>query len=752
MRRIMVSFTAAVICGILYADLAREKHSLFFIVLTVASGLMLMAAARKSVGKTDKFTDDGNNRKPRFYRGLAAGFLAGVLLFSGYEMLWIASPLYEQTDMSCRYLAKVCEIEQRDDESYRLYLRIGREKALCSYYHELADPWNLIGRTIVFETVFSEPKGAGNPRTFDYRRYLRSEGIRRTAVIDRFQLTDEKTAFPHRVKALILKKRESMIEKLALSASAEGLIRGMLFGDTSKIDESLNEDFRRNGTAHVLAVSGLHVGMLYGLYRKVYKRWRHPGLTAGFVVMLFIYGSAALWSVSVRRAVVLVLLSLGAERLRRRYDLTTALSVAALFAVCRNPWVIFGAGFQMSFLAVLSLSFLAPVLERHMGETAAVVLSVQTGLIPYIAYTFNYVSALGFFCNFPVVLLVSVLVPAGTAGFFVYLTAGVMIPGLSSLLEGLTQAVAEINTLFGSFGFLTFDIISPPLWMVWGLYLLLFTLCSEHFYVSWSRRDIGAMTFTAAVTAVVILFSVTAGISPFDKADYIFLDVGQGDSLHIRTEKGKNLLIDGGGNFSYNVGKETLKPYLLKNGIAQIDLATATHLHTDHYQGIVQLADCFPVRKLITSGKAGWRLRLGEEEYIDILWPESLNPDTDDENLNSLIFKVQLREISVLVTGDITEEGERMLIERYKETKVLQADILKVAHHGSAYSTCEDFLEAVNPSVAVISVGKNNYGHPSEMVIEKMRKKGIMVFRTDLSGAVGIINEKGRIRICTENP
>ena len=104
----------------------------------------------------------------------------------------------------------------------------------------------------------------------------------------------------------------------------------------------------------------------------------------------------------------------------------------------------------------------------------------------------------------------------------------------------------------------------------------------------------------------------------------------------------------------------------------------------------------------------------------------------------------------MLVTGDITEEGERLLLEKYKGTKVLQADILKVAHHGSPYSSCDAFLEAVAPEAAVISVGKNNYGHPDEKLIEKMQNYGIMVYRTDRSGAVGIICEGGGFSVCTK--
>ena len=227
--------------------------------------------------------------------------------------------------------------------------------------------------------------------------------------------------------------------------------------------------------------------------------------------------------------------------------------------------------------------------------------------------------------------------------------------------------------------------------------------------------------------------------------------MGQGDCIHLKCDDGKNLLFDGGGNINYNIGEKTLKPYLLKNGIGQVQLAAATHLHTDHYLGLTQLAECFDVKKVLTKGRAGQRIMLGDAQWIDILWPQQQDPNIDDENLNSLIFKIQDHGVSVLITGDITEEGEKALVEKYKGTDTLKSDILKVAHHGSPYSTSDLFLDAVKPSVAVISVGKNNYGHPSNVVIEKLRKKGIMVFRTDQSGAVGIINRKGKISVCTKN-
>ena len=140
----------------------------------------------------------------------------------------------------------------------------------------------------------------------------------------------------------------------------------------------------------------------------------------------------------------------------------------------------------------------------------------------------------------------------------------------------------------------------------------------------------------------------------------------------------------------------------------------------------------------------------GEEAWAEILWPDRLDPNTEDENVNSLIFKVHWYGVTVLVTGDISSEGEAMLLEKYRGTDALRCDVLKVAHHGSAYSTSDAFLAAVQPKIAVIGVGRNNYGHPSEKVIEKLQKNGILIFRTDLDGAVGIRSKDGKITVCTE--
>ena len=196
----------------------------------------------------------------------------------------------------------------------------------------------------------------------------------------------------------------------------------------------------------------------------------------------------------------------------------------------------------------------------------------------------------------------------------------------------------------------------------------------------------------------------------------------------------------------------------MRNGLTDIDLALATHLHTDHYKGIRELSECFDVKREVITGRAGQVINGPGGRRIEIIWPEEerdlsgtdgASDDETDENLYSLIFKVYCDGFTVLVTGDITEEGEKALVERYGGTGRLKADVLKVSHHGSRYSTCDEFLEAVDPEIAIIGVGRNNYGHPADEVIEKLRENDIIVYRTDLDGAIGIRAEDGRIEVCT---
>lgn len=735
MRRKLLSLAILMIAGVVTAEWMTWRSVWLLPLLTLILYLFICKISKEK----------------KFLACLALAFCAGFLLMSYVQYSAEHSSLLDYTGRKSMLKATVVEVQKLEEKKYRLCCDVNGELLLCSYYHPVKNYWNLTGCEITFSTVVERPKPAGNPRTFDYSLYLKTRKIFFTASIERYQIVSDLPSVKYRMKRYILAQREQMIERLQVDPAVKGLIKGILFGDTDSLDEDIYKEFQHNGTAHVLAVSGLHVGILYGLYKKLNGRRKSLLSAALFCLLLALYGTATLWSVSVTRAVFLIVLILLGNLWDRRYDIATALAVAALFIIVDNPYAVMGASFQMSFLAVLSLTFFTPLLEKKAGNSLAVMLSVQLGLMPYMAYNFNYISFIGIVCNIPVVFMISLLVPLGIAGYLWFIVSGQLFPFISDGLNGLGTMAIKINHLFVADGVFSFDVISPPLWSVCLLYGVLFFVSSEHFRIYFKRKDIKSLIPQTLFLTIMVIFSFFASFTPFDQAGIVFVDVGQGDCIHLKCDDGKNLLFDGGGSINYNVGEKTLKPYLLKNGIGSVELAAATHLHTDHFLGLRQLAECYDVQRILTKGRAGQRITLNENQWIDILWPEQQDPDVDDENLNSLIFKIHDHGITVLITGDITEEGEKALVEKYQGTDILRSDILKVAHHGSPYSTSDIFLAAVRPVAAVISVGKNNYGHPSNVVIEKLQKNGIMVFRTDQSGAVGIINRKGKISICTKN-
>ena len=193
-----------------------------------------------------------------------------------------------------------------------------------------------------------------------------------------------------------------------------------------------------------------------------------------------------------------------------------------------------------------------------------------------------------------------------------------------------------------------------------------------------------------------------------------FLDVGQGDCIHIHYG-GRDILIDGGGSYYTNVAEKTLKPYLLKNGIRSIDLAIITHEDMDHSKGIYELDEIFDIKKILTN----------HEVY---------NISEGEENDLCLVLSARIEGLDFLFMSDADFARESALLQENPE---LSCDVLKLGHHGSAGSTGEDFLSAVSPSFAAISCGVNNrYGHPADRVVELLENSGIMYGRTDLSGAL----------------
>ncbi|MBQ9931649.1 MAG: DNA internalization-related competence protein ComEC/Rec2 [Firmicutes bacterium] len=651
-----------------------------------------------------------------------------------------------------------------------------QEKILVrSYGSDTGDlPGNaqwLVGKKGEFRGTLAQPAGRRNPNLFDYQLYLKSQGILMTLTAGSFAVEEEVSAPVLHGLAVI---RGTFIRQLfsVLPRDDGGLLVGMLFGDRSFLSEEIYALFQKNGTAHILAVSGIHVGTVYLFFQRLTGGSRRLSLRILSLGFLWFYAALAAFSPSVVRAAVMITIHILGKVLLRRYDLLCGTAAAAVLMLLWNPFYLFEAGFQLSFMAVFSLAFLLPYTDSltakcrriftgwpaplgtiafRLLDSLAPLLAIQAGMIPIMAFHFLTVSAGAFFANPPTLFLAGILIPLGIVMIPLAFVGGPFF-GIAATCAGfLSRGMIFLNDWIFVPWLSVFQIQAPSRWLLVLYYGLLFFFASEF------RRLRGVRMLPlllAGLLAIGFLFSFAAGQWQ-GRAELQFIDVGQGDCLLIRSPSGAVVTIDGGGSQTYDVGTEILMPYMRKNGIRKIDLALVTHLHDDHYLGISSLAEQFPIERMITELEAGDRVVVDDEVWIDILYPEEGIPRDgeakyEDENETCLLMKVYCNGVTVLMTGDMGFEQEDAVLKLYEKTpEVLKSDILKVGHHGSKYSTSQAFLDAVDPSAAVIQVGKNNFGHPHEDVIEKLRENGIMVYRNDLDGAVLVDVKNGEFQVKT---
>lgn len=280
------------------------------------------------------------------------------------------------------------------------------------------------------------------------------------------------------------------------------------------------------------------------------------------------------------------------------------------------------------------------------------------------------------------------------------------------------------------------------------------------------------------IIIITLLFCISLQFGKIIPKDLriFFVDVGQGDCTLILTPGNKSILIDGGGTRNseeYDIGEQVLLPYLLNRKVKEIDYMFISHFDADHCNGLIAILENLKVDTLLIGEQAqeseeyykimevtknnnvdvkkvkeGDKILIEKDCIFHILYPER-NLPFNDLNNNSIVIKLIYRNFSMLFTGDIGEKAEKKILEKNIDVR---ANILKVSHHGAATSSTEEFIKKVNPIVAIIGVGeKNTFGHPNEKVLERFRKNGISVYRTDLHGEIEIrIKTNGKVEIKTK--
>jgi competence protein ComEC len=416
-------------------------------------------------------------------------------------------------------------------------------------------------------------------------------------------------------------------------------------------------------------------------------------------------------------------------------------------------------------------------------ELMVLTLALQIGMLPLMARDFHRVTLAGPIVNLAAVPLTGVVVPLG----FVTLGGALVFPALGKILvfplTSLTLVLLRIVHWFARLPKWSYRIPGPPLWVFVAFFVFaLFLAAILRVAHPWQRRMAWGLSAGLAICSLVIALYPFSPAWSRGKLEVSVLDVGQGDSLFVVFPEGRTLLIDGGGafggfggqsNHGIDPGEEAVSPYLWSRGFRRLDVVALTHAHQDHVGGLAAVLENFRVGELwigreVRSPALAKVEQLARDRHVpiehearanrftwgnvedkvegEVLWPESSTapPAEAAKNDDSLVLRLRYEDRAVLLPGDAEKEAEREMLAENSQDE-LQAEVLKIGHHGSKNSTTPEFLAAVKPRLAIISVGEDNsYGHPNAELLERLASAGVRVLRTDRVGAVHtLLDSKG---------
>ena len=489
------------------------------------------------------------------------------------------------------------------------------------------------------------------------------------------------------------------------------------------------------------------------------------------VVFILVSGSSA----SVVRAGIMAIIVIISDMIFKKPDTLSSLAFSALLILIFNPYTIFDIGFIMSFGGTIGIilfnnkvaNYLKSRIKRpnklcdYIIDSFSVTASAQIILIPIMWYYFNTISIVSFLTNLLVGVLACVITIAGIVTYFVGLINIPIASIISYPISLFIELIIQISRICSSIPFGNLTIPTPSISIIFIYYLFVASI-----YLKNDKKHNKVILIFKTIIYLFVVINLIIYIIPKNYLEVNFVDVGQGDCIHIKTSHNKNILIDSGGSeqSSYNVGTNILVPYLLDNTNGIIDTIIISHFHEDHAEGAIEVLKTLKVNRIIIGTQPKDTelytefLKISKEKnipiftctsnnsfYIDGIKLEVLYPKKDldineDLNNNSMIMKANIYGTSILFTGDAEDLEENELLKSYSSNlEELDVDILKVGHHGSKSSSTEEFLKAVSPNISIISCGVNNkFGHPHKAALERIEKYCKNIFRTDQSGEISL--------------
>lgn len=632
------------------------------------------------------------------------------------------------------------------------------------------------------------PRAFGNPGAFDYPAYLAAQGIslegwsREPLEPGESRRGGRLLGAIHALRALLLERLEAV-----LPSDRGALLRAVVLGDRSGLTTAMQEAFLGSGTYHILAISGLNVSLLAGtLFGGLRLLRASPRLAAaGSLLLVTLYAALAGGSPSVVRAAVMADVYLLAILLDRRGELLNSLALSALLLLWWNPRWLFEVGFQLTYLATLGIVLTVPAVSarfvgaprplRHLLESVAITLAATAMTAPVLATAFNRLAPVGLIANLPVVPLAGLVTALGLGTGASLLVVPEGLPWLTRAAGEAAGALLRTAGWFAEWPGAAVRVYTPTPGMVLCYYgalaaLLLATRRRGRFPASrrarWAAGALAAALAAAGAGQALVKLSAERGR---ETVRLTLLDVGQAEAMLLRLPGGRHLMVDAGGSGGFDTGRQVLAPYLLREWIGHLEALAVSHAAADHVRGLPGLLEAVTVEAvwvppLAESGITGIWLeeflrhrriplriltsdepaRLHGPARLEVLHPPPVPRlervpgcrSRGEANEAGLVLRVSLGERALLLTGDIGCRGEAALLAGERS---IRADVLKVAHHGSRFSSGEAFLRAVGPRVAVVSAGyRNQFRHPHPEVVDRLAAQGIALWRTDLHGAVEV--------------
>lgn len=595
--------------------------------------------------------------------------------------------------------------------------------------------------------LFTTPRNEGNFNEAAYYR-ARKIGYRffPTAMLSQ---TFSKNPYWKGKEALYqLSLRIADLYQKLLSENAAGILKAMVLGNKSSLPQEVKERFQANGISHVLAISGLHVSILgLSLFHLLRRKFKYGISCTIAALTISIYFMMVGGNASIFRAVIMCSLLLLANYLGRTYDPSSALSLAGILLLIQSPYMLWDTGFQLSVAAIVGTIYMTTYLYSYYDsvpwwqKSVLMGLSIQLTTLPLASFYFYEIPLFAILLNLLVLPMMGPVLALGMTGGLLgglgILPAAKLILPAGWFLNLLCRLPKLPTLLCGK----------PDLWQIVFYYLIL-----SIFGILFLYRD--QKKYLPGMFSVLILLYLPINRNP----QLVMLDVGQGDGLYLTDGAGMDCMIDGGSSTEKQVGSYQILPFLKSRRVRSIDYWFVSHGDSDHISGLLELLeDGYPVKNLVLSeimpqddaydslvaaaNTVGTKILLmkqGEQWESSAFQIRDVTPggsDITDRNQNSMVLYIHSKwGKGCLLGGDITAEEESKIVSKHKG---LIVTYLKADHHGSGYSNSETYLAGYQAPFCLISVGEgNNYGHPHQEAIQRMKEAGMEIMETRKLGEI----------------